>query len=60
VSSDRTAVLGAALDGTAPAHGVVALGCAQGRDLLAVDGDVLDVLLGGVVVLVCLFLLVCY
>lgn len=60
MSSDGTAVLGAALDGTAPTHGVVALGCAQGRDLLAVDGDVLDVFLGGIVVLVCLFLLVCY
>ena len=58
VSSDRTTVLGTALDGTTPAHGMMALGCAQSRDLLAVDRDVLDVLLGGVVVLVCWYLLV--
>jgi hypothetical protein len=31
----------------------VALGGGEGRDLLAVDGDVLDILLGGLVILVC-------
>lgn len=53
VSSDGAAVFGGALDGAAPAHGVVALGCGQGRDLTAVDGDELGVLLGRVVELVC-------
>lgn len=53
VSSNSSAVRGAALHGTAKAHGFVALGGGESRDLLAVDGDILDVLLSGSIILVC-------
>lgn len=53
MSTNGSAVLGTALNGAAKAHSLVALGGGEGRDLLAVDGDVLDILLGRLVVLVC-------
>lgn len=53
VSTNGSAVRGAALHGAAKAHGFVTLGSGESRDLLSVDGDILDILLSGGIILVC-------